>query len=310
MNDPCLFCAAPTHEMLAEIADNRFGSPGSYAIHACNACGGRQTFPRPDQAALKTLYERYYNYGGKTDGAYAAIREKFLFSPFYRLMLAVDGDVSFHRQRGTGRLLDIGCNEGRGLRLYSANGFAAEGLELNAHAAAAARAQGFAVHEKLIEHFAPAQPYDVAVLSNVLEHAPDPRAMLAHVSRILAPGGQVWISLPNVDSALAELCKRHWINWHVPFHIVHFSAKRLVQLLDEAGFEVESQKNVTPALWAAQSAIAWLFRRNPAAVVRLQRKAVLVASLMAVARGLFFPLLWGWNASGRGDCLVVKAKKR
>lgn len=310
MNDPCLFCGAVTHMAFPDIVDNRFGSPGHYAVHACAACGGRQTFPRPDQSALKSLYERYYNYGGKTDGAYASLREKFLFSPFYRLMLALDGDVSFHLQRGKGRLLDIGCNEGRGLRLYKANGFAAEGLELNAHAAAAARAHGFAVHEKLIEDFAPAQPYDVAVLSNVLEHAPDPRAMLAHVARILAPDGEVWISLPNVESAMAKLCGRDWINWHVPFHIVHFSSTRLEKLLAEAGFEVKASRNVTPALWVAQSLIAWTWRRDASAAIRLQRKAPLVAGLMAIARGIFFPLLWAWNASGRGDCLVVRARKR
>jgi SAM-dependent methyltransferase len=196
------------------------------------------------------------------------------------------------------------------LRLYKANGFAAEGLELNAHAAAAARAHGFAVHEKLIADFAPARPYDVAVLSNVLEHAPDPRAMLADVSRILAPGGEVWISLPNVESAIAELCGRDWINWHVPFHIVHFSRARLENLLAEAGFEIRASRNVTPALWAAQSLIAWYWRRDAAAAIRLQRKAPLVAGLMALARGLFFPLLWAWNSSGRGDCLVVRARKR
>jgi hypothetical protein len=144
----------------------------------------------------------------------------------------------------------------------------------------------------------------------VLEHAPDPRAMLADVSRILAPGGEVWISLPNVESAMAKICGRDWINWHVPFHIVHFSQMRLEKLLAEAGFEVRGATNVTPALWVAQSLIAWYWRRDAAAAIRLQRKAPLVAGLMAIARGIFFPLLWAWNANGRGDCLVVRARKR
>ena len=45
--------------------------------------------------------------------------------------LILEGDFSFHRPKGTGRLVDIGCNEGRGLKIYSRNGFQAEGLELN-----------------------------------------------------------------------------------------------------------------------------------------------------------------------------------
>ena len=42
-------------------------------------------------------------------------------------------------------LLDVGCNEGRGLTMYAGNGFQAEGLELNRVAADAARQKGFVV---------------------------------------------------------------------------------------------------------------------------------------------------------------------
>lgn len=308
MTEACLFCGAPTRAYLEGVVDNRFGSPGSHRVLACDACGGRQTSPRPDGPTLKALYEAHYNYGGKTDGAYSAAREKFLFSPFYRLLLAVDGDISFHGRTGSGRLLDIGCNEGRGLELYRRNGFAADGLELNANAARVARARGFTVHETLIEDFAPPAPYDVAVLSNVLEHALDPRDMLRHVKRVLKPGGEVWISLPNVDSALAARYRAAWVNWHVPFHIVHFSQARLHRLLAEEGFAIRESTAITPALWVAQSWIANRWRGDMAAVVRLQRKAPLVAAAMLVARGLLFPLLAFWNRTGRGDCLIVRAK--
>jgi hypothetical protein len=30
---------------------------------------------------------------------------------------------------------------------------------------------------------------------------------------------------------------------------------------------------------------------------------------MAVARGLLFPVLWFWNRTGHGDCLVVRARR-
>lgn len=308
MTEPCLFCGAATRPYLDDVVDNRFGAPGVWHVRACDSCGGRQTSPRPDGATLKRLYEAHYNYGGNTDGSYASAREKFLFSPFYRFLLAIDGDISFHGRMGTGRLLDIGCNEGRGLALYTRNGFAAEGLELNSNAAARARARGFTVHEKLVEDYEPVERYDVAVLSNVLEHTLDPRDALRHVKRILKPGGQVWISLPNVDSALAERYGRDWVNWHVPFHIVHFSETRLRRLLTETGFEIVESQAITPALWVAQSWIAHRWRKNMADVVRLQRKAPLVAGAMLIARFVLFPLLWHWNRTGRGDCLVLRAK--
>jgi 2-polyprenyl-3-methyl-5-hydroxy-6-metoxy-1,4-benzoquinol methylase len=80
----------------------------------------------------------------------------------------MDGDVFFYLRQGPGRLLDVGCNGGRGLVTYARNGFQAEGLEINEQAAAVARAQGCTVHVMTLAEFCPAEPFDVLVLSNVL----------------------------------------------------------------------------------------------------------------------------------------------
>ncbi len=304
----CLLCGGETSREIEGLIDNRFGAPGSWDVHRCRACGLDQTAPRPDAATLKHLYETYYNDGGATAARYAGWRERFLMSPLYRLFLKLDGDISFHGGRGAGRLLDVGCNEGRGLALYRANGFAPEGLELSRVAAAAARARGFTVHEVDIADFRPKAPFDRIVLSNVLEHALDPRAMVSHVRRLLAPGGEAWISLPNAESWLRRAFGRHWINWHVPYHIVHFTQARLAALLAEQGFEIVDAHHITPALWVAQSAIVFSFAGRPDQARRL-RSTILVAALMALARGLLFPLLWLGNRLDRGDCLVVKARR-
>ena len=55
MSDPCLFCGAATTVALPHVVDNRFGSPGEYAIHACVSCDGKQTVPRPDAPTLKEV---------------------------------------------------------------------------------------------------------------------------------------------------------------------------------------------------------------------------------------------------------------
>ncbi|MCK5235855.1 MAG: class I SAM-dependent methyltransferase, partial [Deltaproteobacteria bacterium] len=183
-------------------------------------------------------------------------------SRLYQWWLALDGDVSFHGFKGSGRLLDIGCNEGRGLRIYESNGFYAEGLELNEKAAAEARARGFKVHADMLEEFLPEQSYDTVVMSNVLEHSLQPKEMLKHATRILKPGGQIWVSCPNVDSWLRVLFGRAWINWHVPFHIVHFSEDTLRDMLEDSGFMDITIRQETPAHWFAQSAIAYLFARK------------------------------------------------
>jgi len=304
----CIICGSPLSTVIEEVYDNRMGADGVFSIAACTGCGVEQTLPVLSPDDLRRLYESHYNYGGENKTPYTSLRARFLGSLVYRIWLVLDGDISFHGRRGRGRLLDVGCNEGRSLMFYQRNGFCVEGLEVNREAAAVARLQGFTVHDgPLDDSFVPDQ-YDVAVLSNVLEHATDPERMLARISRILKPGGEVWISCPNSSSWLRKVFPKSWINWHVPFHVIHLSRQTLADLLTRQGFAVTGIKNETPALWAAQSVIAALFARQ-GQKTQLLRNPVLIGTLMAVFRGLLFPFLWAGNRLGRGDCLVVTARK-
>jgi SAM-dependent methyltransferase len=304
----CLLCGGILTVLLPGVSDTRFGIGGSYDIFQCTACGLEQTYPAPSPDELKALYERHYNFGGERDTAYTRIREWFHFSPVYLLWLLLDGDISFHRPKGVGRLLDIGCNEGRGLKMYSRNGFQAEGLELNETAAHVAREKGFTVHTCLLEEFQPCDLYDVVVLSNVLEHSLNPREMLAAVRRILKNNGQVWISCPNNQSWQRKIFGRNWTNWHVPFHIVHFYSLTLKRVLLESGFTKVEINQITPALWVASNLILSVFAR-PNRVTKELRNALLLMSLMLFVRSLFFPILWIGNLFERGDCLIAVARK-
>jgi len=302
----CWFCGQDCRVLWEGLSDDRFGAPGTYDILRCSGCGLEQTWPRPTEAELKDLYERFYNAGVEPGGTYQFLRERFLASGWYRLWLHWDGDLTFHLRRGRGRLLDLGCNEGRGLSLYAANGFTAEGLEINEKAAALARQRGFTVFTGALADFTPAEPYEVVVLSNVLEHAPDPVAMLTEVRRLLKPGGEVWISCPNADSLWRGIFGRAWINWHVPFHLWHFSAQTLRAVLERAGFRPASRQSFTPALWLAQSMCV-----RPGAgagkVNRLMRSAPVVAGLMLAARLLVLPFFSRADRRLRGDCLLTTA---
>lgn len=304
----CLLCGGRSEGVLRGVTDNRLGSPGSYEIWRCVDCGFEQTYPLPTQAELTELYTTYYNFGGHRESLYTKLREWFLFSFANRLWVCVDGDVAFHRRQGTGRLLDIGCNEGRGLRIHAANGFLAEGLELNETAAQVARDAGFKVQTCLLEDFCPEEPFDVAVLSNVLEHSLEPRRMMRDVHRVLSRDGQVWISCPNSQSWLRRAFGRSWINWHVPFHISHFSEETLRRLLEQTGFVNVEIHNITPALWVSQSLIAYLFAKPGSKTWQL-RNPFLTLLFMTTARFLAFPALWIGNLRGKGDCLQVTATK-
>jgi 2-polyprenyl-3-methyl-5-hydroxy-6-metoxy-1,4-benzoquinol methylase len=304
----CFLCGSALEVALTGLADNRLGTPGAYEIRQCVRCGLEQTFPAPSLAELKELYETHYNFGGEKDTLYTRSRERFLFSFLYRLWTRIDDDVAFYRRTGKGWLLDVGCNEGRGLRIYARNGFQAEGLDLNEAAAAVARQAGFKVHTCLLQEFNPVTVYDVAVVSNVLEHSLDPRQMLLDIHRILASGGQVWISCPNSESWLRRVFGKCWINWHVPFHTFHFSSNVLRRLLAETSYTGVEIRSVTPAAWVAQSMITYFFARKGSKNRQL-RNPFLVGLFMLFARFILFPVLWLGNQRGRGDCLLAVATR-
>lgn len=304
----CLNCKFPVHVDSDVLFDTRFGIATPYWSSHCDNCGLEQTTPLPNQAELNELYEQFYNFSGERNTRYTRIRAWFINSFIYKIWLAIDGDISFHRMSGSGSLLDVGCNEGRGLEFYQSHGFSAEGLELNGKAAEVARAKGFTVYCSTLESYSAETKYDVVVLSNVLEHSLNPGSMLQHIHQLLNSNGQVWISCPNSQSWLRSVFGRYWINWHVPFHVVHFSQDTLRGVLKKSQFEIVKMRQETPALWVAHSIIARLFAK-PGQPTRQLRSAALVAALILLIRGLFFPLLWLGNLSKRGDCLVVVARK-
>lgn len=305
----CPDCGGSTVLMHRDLFDTRFGIDRRLDARRCVDCGWALSDPVPSAEELTALYRDHYNFAGAGTGRYDSLRDMFFASPAYSLWTRFDSDISFHARRGQGRLLEIGCNEGRNLGFYQRSGFTAEGQEINPVAVEAARSSGFTVHEGGIESVGPDHGFDVVVLSQVLEHALDPGDMLRQAHRLLAPGGEVWISCPNIDSWSARLFGRYWINWHVPFHITHFDPRTLARTAEAAGFVVQEQSQDTPALWIALSLISRLTAK-PGKVNRAMRNPALVIALLGVTRGLLFPLLWWGNRQGRGDCLKLIAEAR
>lgn len=305
----CINCGhvLPEVEKLM-VWDTRFGIPNDYQIRECPSCSLEQTLPRPSQSELNNLYYEFYNFSGESNTKYTKLRSLFYTSFLSKIWSALDGDISFYEKVGSGALLDIGCNEGRGLEFYQNNGFHVTGLELNSRAADVARKKGFEVHDCELESFKGDKKFDVIVLSNVLEHSLDPVNTLHIVYDLLKTNGQVWISCPNSNSWLRTLFNKYWINWHVPFHLTHFSPFNLRKMLLDAGFHAVESKQETPALWVSHSIIARFFAKQGSPTRKL-RSATLIMPMIAFIRGVLFPLLWLGNRLGRGDCLVIIAHK-
>jgi len=148
------------------------------------------------------------------------------------------------RRSGRGPLLDLGCGAGQFLRLAREEGWEdLVGIEVSERAATMARSAVDApIHtgswtEVNIDqgHFA-----GVALL-DVLEHAPDPAALLRHVHRCLRPGGALMITVPNANG-LSIRCFGNKSSVVIPpEHVAYFTKTSLARLLNREGFVVEWQ---------------------------------------------------------------------
>ena len=123
----CPDCGGTTHLLAAGLFDTRFGIERRMDVRRCASCGYAVSDPMPSAEELTALYTEHYNFKGVRTGRYDDIRQAFFASPLYSLWARLDSDISFHLRRGSGRLLEIGCNEGRNLTFYRQSGFNAEG---------------------------------------------------------------------------------------------------------------------------------------------------------------------------------------
>ncbi len=83
-------------------------------------------------------------------------------------------------------------------------------------------------------------PFDGAILTDVLEHTTEPEAVLAAVSRTLAPGAPLLITVPTDANGVAGQIREEEEGYAFPFllHISFFSDERIEQMAAHAGLSV------------------------------------------------------------------------
>lgn len=126
-------------------------------------------------------------------------------------------------------VLDFGCGTGTFLALLR-DEFGVEevdGLEISEEARRlAGRAYGLEIAATADD--LPRSQYDFALLLEVIEHVPDPHAIMAELSDLVRPGGLVLITTPAVDNLLGR---------HLPSQCAHYTAPSHISLFTEASME-------------------------------------------------------------------------
>jgi 2-polyprenyl-3-methyl-5-hydroxy-6-metoxy-1,4-benzoquinol methylase len=197
-----------------------------------------------------------------------------------------------------GRLLDVGAAMGAFMRVME-DRFTVEGVEIHEGPAAFARSLGYTVRTGSFLEADLESGYDVISFIDVLEHLPEPAAIMKKAFGLLNPGGVLFIKVPNYKAQLLKQRIARQIGLSKVgimanyAHINHFSARSLRLLLNRSGFDVLSLQYAPPILWVNNSGLpvhVWI--RNVAAnAVRV----ALSSSLTALSSCLQLPL--GLNIS-------------
>lgn len=142
------------------------------------------------------------------------------------------------------KLLDVGCSSGALLAVARDAGLHVQGVEPAPHAAATAKAQGFAVHTGLLTDagFADAT-FDIVTLIEVIEHLPEPLALMREIHRVLTPGGLCMIGTGNADSWTVRFLGPRWEYFDIGCHGGHisfFNPQSIRLLAERSGFAVRS----------------------------------------------------------------------
>jgi 2-polyprenyl-3-methyl-5-hydroxy-6-metoxy-1,4-benzoquinol methylase len=308
------------------IYDDRYGCPGVFSMMQCVSCGQMATVPRLREEDLPALYSRYYPRGDVDFGALEAEARRVV-APSARLRrwLAGTDNQGHYRARPGQKVLDIGSGSCLSLLELRHMGLEAWGVEADPNVREVARRFGFNVHVGSIhdEPF-PGQSFDLIVLNQVIEHVPDPEALLRKVKQRLNPGGRVVLSFPNAASWQRRLTGRRWINWHVPYHQHHFNRHSFEKLAERAGFEVVGRiRTITPNLWTllqlralrsapaeGQASPIWSSRsggeRKASLFARARNAGVAMLKRLSVVAAVIVNRIM--DALGQGDSLLVELR--
>lgn len=219
-------------------------------IEPCPGCGVPTNVPPPARDVFSD--ELFF------EGAYGGERlektQQWLHEA--RVRLAWVGTYVPH-----GRLLEIGSATGEFVSEAERAGYAVTGLEASAWAAEAARRLTPSVHRADLEQWLAERPdatYDAIVFFHTLEHVTDPGSFLTPLVRALAPGGRMFIEVPN-GGARDLRDGAAWLGARMPDHVVHYRRQDLERLLTSVGLRVEQTE--TLSMRAFDSRLVWTLRR-------------------------------------------------
>jgi SAM-dependent methyltransferase len=147
-------------------------------------------------------------------------------------------------------LADVGCWTGSFLVAARERGWETWGVDPSRWAVERGRKKGLRVWEgDLYDQDLANRSYRTVAMCDVLEHLADPAAAIQTLSKLVEPGGVLYLTLPDAGSLIPRLLGRRW--WSVlPMHLQYFTRGSIRRLIQDAGFSIWSIRTHSKAFSA------------------------------------------------------------
>ncbi len=217
-------------------AEPFFAKDGFQHFHCC-ACHALYLFPVPSS---QELAEYYVAREDATRSSQCWEREEDDYRHYEPIWDEALRQIE--KTSGRGPLLDVGCGGGQFLAFARSRGWdQLEGIEYAPGAALrAGERSGAQVHSvDFLASGLEATRYAAVTMWNVIEHAPDPRAFVAEVHRLLRASGTYVADCPNRYGVTMRVIGKEAYVVMPPEHLTYFCHRSLRHLLEGAGLEVQ-----------------------------------------------------------------------
>jgi SAM-dependent methyltransferase len=147
------------------------------------------------------------------------------------------------------RYLDVGCAGGASLVAAKSLGFQPIGVEPSRWMADyGRRTYGVEIHDGILEPgMFPPSSFDFITMWDVLEHVPDPGALLRLIYELLTPNGTFVITYPDFKGLVSRMLGDRWPFW-LSVHLLYYDRETITRQLSACGFKTDALMPFFPVL--------------------------------------------------------------
>lgn len=215
---------------------NSIHSEYNLPIYRCNTCKIQRLYPIP--ANTDEYYQEDY-YTGRSEYSYIDERSVYKYHSYVwdsRLSLIEKYYKKYGSNNKKLRLLEVGSSFGGFLSRAKIQGWEVQGIEISEYSSSYANQNEIPTYTGSIEDSGfVAGSFDAIVLSEVIEHLPNPKSSFDRLAELLSNGGILVLQTANFSGwqARSEGASYHY---YLPGHLFYYSESNLISILKMRGF--------------------------------------------------------------------------